>query len=376
MSSWDSIQEEIVNLSLTRPDAIDVIRRQKMKDVQNITGRPLIVYATGNLTILGFLFLAILIIVLPLTAFISQQHAAGGNLPSIGGCQIFPSDSVFNYDISNLPVHPLSTTYITTVGSTWQLNAYFNHPGVGSDGFPYNIVPGTQPYVPIHFTLYGSESDPGPYPIPSHALVERPTDYHVLVVDSGNCKLYELWAGARQPDGSWNAGSGAVFDLKSNHLRPDHWASADAAGLPILPLLIRYNEVAAGAINHPIRFLLPSNIQHNYVWPARHTDGWIPSNTNAPPEGIRLRLKSSVDTSSFPPQSRIILTALKHYGMFLADRDGGGNNGLIQIAGVPDNRWDMKDLANLNKIRFSDFEVVDESGLQVSPNSAQIKTNA
>jgi hypothetical protein len=305
-----------------------------------------------------------LIAVLVLTFFPArQQQQYRQYVSTIGGCQRFPDNNIWNYDISHLLVDPNSANYIANIGKNASLYHEF---GIGR-GMPFNIVSSTQSYVPIHFILYGRESDPGPYPIPPNALIENNSDHHVLVVDSRTCKLYELWKGSRQPNGSWNAGSGAVFNLKSNNLRPQSWTSADAAGLPILPGLVSYDEVVSGAIRHALRFAV-THTQAAFLWPARH---FASSSTdpNLPPMGLRLRLKASVDISTFPPQSRIILAALQHYGMFVAD------NSPInwEIFGAPDDRWDNNDLASLRKIHGSDFEAVDESALQVSSGSAQVR---
>src|SRR6266478_1341762 len=319
-----------------------------------------------------------LLLILPLVVLISQQkepniqRAKAAIAPTLGSCQVFSSDNVWNYDISSLSLHPNSANYISYY-STDKLNAYFSSGG-GYAGFPYAVVPSTQRAVPITFTKYASESDPGPYPISTNAPIEDPnssgSDRHVLVVDSGSCKLYEMAGSYPQADGSWNAYNGAVFDLTSDNLRPNGWTSTDAAGLPILPGLVRYDEVAAGQINHALRFLLPY-AQNTYLWPARHTDGQL-TDTNAPPEGLRLRLKASVNISTYPPQSKVILQALKQYGMFLADQYGNPAAGLVEVAGAPDSRWNMTDLASLGNLHFSDFEAVDESGIQVSPDSAQV----
>ena len=319
-----------------------------------------------------------LLLILPLVVLISQQkepniqRAKAAIAPTLGSCQVFSSDNVWNYDISSLPLHPNSANYISYY-STDKLNAYFSSGG-GYAGFPYAVVPSTQRAVPITFTKYASESDPGPYPISTNAPIEDPnsseSDRHVLVVDSGSCKLYEMAGSYPQADGSWNAYNGAVFDLTSDNLRPNGWTSTDAAGLPILPGLVRYDEVAAGQINHALRFLLPY-AQNTYLWPARHTDGQL-TDTKAPPEGLRLRLKASVTISTYPPQSKVILQALKQYGMFLADQYGNPGAGLVEVAGAPDSRWNMTDLASLGNLHFSDFEAVDESGIQVSPDSAQV----
>jgi len=291
-----------------------------------------------------------------------RQHVS-----MISNCQVFPANNIWNYGISHLPVLANSANYIANIGMNNSLSADF---GNGTWGLPYNIVSGTQSYVPIHFNLYGSESDPGPYPIPLDAVIQHGRDHHVLVVNSSMCKLYELWEGSHQSDGSWNAGSGAIFDLNSNALRPNSWGSADAAGLPIFPGLVRYDQVAAGAIDHALRVVL-NHPQHTYLWPARHSDG--PSyDPDAAPEGLRLRLKASVDISSFSPHDQVILRALKQFGMFVADTDTSSNG--LQISGAPDDRWDEEDLANLSKIHASDFEAVDESALQVAPGSAQVAT--
>lgn len=286
-------------------------------------------------------------------------------IASIGGCQIFPANNIWNYDISHLLVHRNSANYIKTIATDKLQNDF----GAHFSGFPYIVVSRTQPYVPVHFH-YADESDPGPYPIPLNAPIENRSDRHVIVVDSATCKLYEMFASYPQTDGSWKASSGAIWNLRSNALRPNGWTSADAAGLPILAGLVRYDEVAAGLITHALRFAV-ANPQNTYVWPARHTDG--PNHSpNSLPEGLRLRLKASVDISSFPPQSRVILTALKHYGMFLAD-SGESNGHNIALSGAPDRHWNESDLATLTRIHASDFEAVDESSLQVSPDFGQAR---
>ena len=247
------------------------------------------------------------------------------------------------------------------------------HPDFGTvwngapNGIPFTSVPGTQQRVPVSFT-YADESDPGPYPIPSDAPIEggpnSSGDRHVLVVDRDNCVLYEMYDAHPTADGSWNAGSGAVFPLTSDALRPRGWTSADAAGLPILPGLVRYDEVSAGSIDHALRFTAV-NTQRAYVWPARH---FASSNTSTsvPPMGTRLRLKASVDISRFSPANQVILRALQQYGMILADN---GSN--LYVSGAPDPRWDDSDLGNLRQIIGNNLEVVDASSLQVDPDSGQ-----
>ncbi len=297
------------------------------------------------------------------------KTARASNFNSIGGCPLFPANNIWNRDISSLPVHSNSANFIQSIGITGHLHADFGaglYDG-GPIGIPYTVVPGNQPYVPVNFT-YADESDPGPYPVPPDAPVEggpqSSGDRHVIVVDSGTCKLYEMFSSYPQKDGSWKAGSGAMWDLNLNTLRPAGWTSADAAGLPILPGLVRYDEVASGVINHALRFTV-SRTRRAYLWPARH-DASSNTDPNIPPMGLRLRLKASVNISSFSPQNRVILTALKHYGMIVAD-----NGSSWFISGAPDNRWNNDDLHTLGTIPGSDFEVVDESALQVNPNSGQ-----
>ena len=294
---------------------------------------------------------------------------ATSNVASIGGCPLFPSNNIWNHDISTLPVHHNSANFINSIGITGHVHADFGA-GLwagGPIGIPYIVVPGSQPKVPISFT-YASESDRGPYPIPANAPIEggpqSSGDRHVIVVDSGTCNLYEMYAGYPQQNGSWKAGSGAVWNLNSNTLRPSTWTSADAAGLPILPGLARYDEVASGVITHALRVTVSSS-QSAFLWPARHSAA-SSTNPNLPPMGLRLRLKASFTISSFSPQNRVILTALKRYGMIVAD-----NGSSWYISGAPDNRWNNGDLHALGSIAGSDFEVVDESSLQVSANSGQ-----
>jgi hypothetical protein len=293
---------------------------------------------------------------------------AGG--PHIGSCATLPADNIWNTRVDTLPVHALSSSYMTSIGNTVGLHPDFGTVWNGApNGIPFVTVPGSQSRVGVSFT-YADESDPGPYPIPPDAPIEggpsSSGDRHVLVVDRDNCVLYELFAAYPQPDGSWTAGSGAIFPLNSDALRPSGWTSADAAGLPILPGLVRYDEVTAGVIAHALRFTAVQT-QRAFVWPARH---YASSNTSpsVPPMGTRLRLKASVDISQFSAANQVILQALKTYGMFLADN---GSN--LFISGAPDSRWNDSDLANLRQIVGSNLEVVDEAPLQVDPNSAQAR---
>jgi hypothetical protein len=291
--------------------------------------------------------------------------------PTVVGCPLFPADNAWNARVDRLPVHARSAEYIATIGPDVGL-----HPDFGSGtweggpiGIPFGVVPGSQPLVPISFE-YADESDPGPYPIPRDVPVEggpaSSGDRHVLVVDRDRCRLYELFAAYPQPDGSWRAGSGAVFDLRSNALRPATWTSADAAGLPILPGLVRYEEVAEGAIRHALRFTA-SRTQKAFVWPARHQAS-SSTDPTLPPMGQRFRLKTGFNVSSFPPRVQVILNALKTYGLILADN---GSNWFI--SGAPDERWDNDELHALAQVHGRDFEAVDVSSLMVNPDSGQAR---
>jgi hypothetical protein len=264
---------------------------------------------------------------------------------------VFPADNPWNRDVSALPVDPNSANYLGAIaglGGNQKLHADFG--GAGEYGIPYITVPGTQPKVPVDFTDYGDESDPGPYPIPLNAPIEGGSDAHVLAVDRDHCKLYELFASS--PGASrWSAASGAVFDLTSNALRPEGWTSADAAGLPIFAGLVRYDEVASGHIDHALRFTL-SRTQRAYLHPATH---WASSSTNVnySPMGLRFRLRADFDLSSYTGQARVVLNALKKYGMIVADN---GSNWFI--SGAADTRWNDNDLDQLKQVPGSAFEVV------------------
>jgi len=281
---------------------------------------------------------------------------------------MFPADSFWHATVSGLPVHPSSSAWVASIGASSHVHADFGS-GLwngGPIGIPWVAVGSGQPSVPISFD-YADESDPGPYPIPSNAPIEGGAgstgDRHVLVVDQGSCRLYETYD-AHPGAGSWHAGSGAVWDLRSNALRPATWTSADAAGLAILPGLVRYDEVAAGHIDHPIRFTAPRS-QQAFIWPARHQAG---SSTNPalPPMGAWFRLRSDYDTSRLGPQARVIAEAMKSSGIILAD-----NGSSWYISGAPDEHWHNDDLHTLDPIAGSDFVAVDTSGLAVDPGSGQ-----
>ena len=287
-----------------------------------------------------------------------------GGTPELGpgasfhGKRLFPSDNPWNQDISTAPVDPNSANLIASIGLNSGLHPDFGTVYNGApNGIPYIVVSGAQLLVPVNFTLYGDESDPGPYPVPANAPIEggpgSTGDRHVLVIDRDNWKLYELGNAFPSNNGaSWSANCGAIFDLNSNALRPAGWTSADAAGLPIFPGLVRYDEVfEQGAINHALRFTVQYS-RRAYVNPARH---WASSDTNPnlPPMGMRVRLKASFDVSGFSPAMQVILRALKKYGMMVADN---GSNWFI--SGAPDPRWNDDELSTLKVIKGSNFEVV------------------
>jgi hypothetical protein len=285
--------------------------------------------------------------------------ATGGE--TLAGRRPFPADNPWNTDISTAPVDPNSATLIASCGDRGL------HPDFGTvwngapNGIPYIVVPGSQAKVPVSFT-YASESDPGPYPIPPNAPIEggpnATGDRHVLVIDRDNWKLYELFD-ARPVDGGarWTAGSGAVFDLSSNALRPAGWTSADAAGLPIFAGLVRYDEtVELAEIRHALRFTCPRT-RRAYVPPATH---YASSSTDPalPPMGMRVRLRSDFDVATYPADVRVILRAMQRYGMFLADNGSGW-----YVSGAPDPRWSDDNLATLARVRSTDFQVLRIQGL-------------
>jgi hypothetical protein len=281
-----------------------------------------------------------------------------GSGASLHGKQLFPADNPWNQDISNLPVDPNSANLIASIGVNTGLHPDFGTVYNGApNGIPYIVVSSTQSLVPMNWTAYGPESDPGPYPVPPNAPIEggpnSTGDRHVLVIDRDHWKLYELGYGFPLDNGaSWNANCGAIFDLNSNALRPAGWTSADAAGLPIFPGLVRYDEVfEQGEITHAIRFTV-LNSRHAYVAPARH---YAASSTdpNLPPMGMRVRLKASFNISGYSPAMQVILRAFKKYGMIVADN---GSNWFI--SGAPDPRWNDDELSTLKNIKGSNFEVV------------------
>lgn len=270
----------------------------------------------------------------------------------IGTIKVFPDNNPWNTDISGEPVDPNSANLIASIGNNTNLHPDFGTMWEGEPiGIPYNVVGGTQTKVGINFGK-AEESDPGPYPVPANALVEAGSDHHVIVMDTVHKLLYELYDVSKNSNNSWNAESGAIFDLTSNQLRQDYWTSADAAGLPIFPGLVRYEEVVIkGVINHALRFTV-DNSRNAFVHPATHAASDNIS-TNLPPMGMRVRLKAGFDISSFSPHIQVILKALKKYGMFVADN---GSNWFI--SGAPDSRWDDDELGELKTIKGNNFEVV------------------
>ncbi|MEZ5353359.1 MAG: hypothetical protein R2762_12040 [Bryobacteraceae bacterium] len=303
------------------------------------------------------------LILFPVAAALAQ--------PQIGGCPVFPPNNAWNTPIDRLPVLSGSDRLVDTIGSSRPL-----HPDFGSGlyqgrpiGIPFVTVSPDQSPVRVTFQ-YADESDPGPYPIPPGALIEGGAastgDRHVLVLQRGACVLYELFDSHPQADGSWRAGSGAVFPLRSNRLRPSGWTSADAAGLPVVPGLVRYEEVAAGEIAHAIRFTA-TRTRRSFVWPARHF-----ASTRTGPEfpamGQRFRLRANFDISGFHPENQVLLRAFKKYGLILAD-----NGGDWFVSGVPDERWNNDRLRELQRIAGSNFEAVDVSELIVDDSSGEAR---
>jgi len=300
-------------------------------------------------------FLPLLLMVL------SGSSARALPLPGAPHCTILPASNAWNQRVDTLPVAADSAQLIASMGASTGL-----HPDFGAGlyagqpiGIPFDVVSKTTPRTRLTFD-YADESDKGPYPIPKTVHIEGGRssngDRHALLLDRDACRLYELYALYPKPGGGWKAGSGATWNLRSNAVRPAGWTSADAAGLPIFPGLARYDEVARGAIDHALRFTA-SRTRRAYVYPARH-DASSSDDPSLPPMGARVRLKASVDISGYPRQARIVLQALKTYGMILADN---GSN--WYISGAPDPHWSNDALHALGGIKGSDFEVVDTSSL-------------
>jgi hypothetical protein len=295
---------------------------------------------------------ASILIVAGLTVAPIAPSFAAGPPPREAGCAMFPATYPLNEEIASAPVSPNSAKYIAAIGASAHLHPDFGKPA--SYGIPYAIVGAEQPAVPIDFTEFPEESNPGPYPIPPNAPVEgagEEGDRHVLVLQKGACKLYELYHAKRSGAG-WEAGSGAVFNLRSDALRPEGWTSADAAGLPILPLLARYPEVHRGRIDHALRVTVPET-QRGYIHPATHfaSDS---SSPDLPPMGLRLRLSAGFDLAPYHGEALVILEALKRYGLVVAD-----NGSPWFITGAPSSSWNEEDLNTLKSVPGSAFEAVD-----------------
>ncbi len=277
---------------------------------------------------------------------------AAGASPTVGPCPVLPPGNVWNTTVADLPVDPQSARYLAAIGLGDGLHPDFSRNG--GYGIPFQMVPPRTKAVRVRFH-YAAESDRVPYPIPRRPRIERGSDRHMLLVDGRRCRLYELFD-ARRVRGRWTAGSGAVFDLRAHPSRPVGWTSADAAGLPIFPGLARYAEVRAGVIPHALRFTAPRTADR-FIFPARHRAGI--AGAGLPPMGLRVRLKATVDISRFGPQARVVLTALRDYGMILAD-----NGSPWYITGAPSAGWDDDDLHQLGRITGADLEVVDTRGLR------------
>jgi hypothetical protein len=300
----------------------------------------------------------------------AQTPALQTSGPQIGGCPVFPADNVWNVPVDKLPVDPPSTAYIDTIGAGLGL-----HPDFASDrysGIPFTL---TDSHVTPAKVIFDrpDESDPGPYPIPPNPNIEGgpnaspDSDRHILLVETDRCILMELSSVTRVSDTVWKAYSGITMDLNGYKLRPDGETSADAAGLPMLPGLVRYDEVASGEIRHALRFTVPKTL-NGHIWPARHDASSI-NDRRYPPMGLRFRLRADYDISGFSKTNQVILTALKRYGMFLAD-----NGAAWFLSGAPDPRWNDDDLHQLTKVKGRDFEAVNETSLVSNRDSARVKS--
>jgi hypothetical protein len=288
--------------------------------------------------------------------------ASASRLPQAPACPVFPASSPWNQRVDRLPVAPDSDRIAAGIGLDDHVHADFGSGrwNGGPIGIPVTVVRGTQHKVRVAFE-YAAESDKGPYPIPANVAIEggrnADGDRHALVVDRDRCRLYELFALYPAAGGGWRAGSGAIWDLRSNRLRPAGWTSADAAGLPILPGLARYEEVARGRIDHALRFTV-SRTRRAYVWPARHFASDL-TDPALPPMGLRFRLKRDYRIAGFPRQARIVLQALKEYGLIVAD-----NGSDWYLSGAPHPKWSNEQLHTLHRVPGSAFEVVDASSLR------------
>src|SRR5271165_3887290 len=297
----------------------------------------------------------------------ASSAGAATMVPGAPSCPMFPADNIWNTGISTLPVNTNSNAWMSSMNAT----TTFLHPDFGPSGdpsnpygIPYTVVPAGHPFVNIAFQ-YADDSDPGPYPFGADTPIEggqsSTGDRHAIMVDPSTCTLYELYDAQYSPSGS-TAGSGAIWNLNSNALRPAGWTSADAAGLPILPGLVRYDEVQSGIITHAIR-MTAETTDTSYLWPARHEAG-TSSNPDLPPMGARFRLKASFDISVYSAQAQVVLRAMQQYGLILADN---GSN--WYFGGTADDSWPIALVDELKSIPASAFEAVDESSLMIDPNS-------
>jgi hypothetical protein len=303
-----------------------------------------------------------LVAVVGLALLASGGEAEALRHPAAPRCPVFPASSPWNQRVDRLPVAADSDAVVRSIGVEDHVHADFGS-GLwdgGPIGIPVTVVGRNTPRSRVSFE-YASESDRAAYPIPRGVKIEggpnADGDRHAILVDRDRCKLYELFAVYPRPGGGWRAGSGAIFDLRSNRLRPAGWTSADAAGLPIFPGLARYDEVKRGRIDHALRFTV-SRTRRAYVWPARHFASDL-TDPSLPPMGLRLRLKAGFDTGPFPRQARIVLEALKRYGMIVAD-----NGSDWYVSGAPDPRWSNDQLHTLHRVTGSAFEVVDTRSLR------------
>ena len=296
---------------------------------------------------------------------VTTEPTTSSSGPALANCPMFPADNYWNAPINSLPTHPQSDAWIESIGSAEEFHMDFGSGEFdgGLIGIPYDVVSGSTvtKYSPEFY--YQDESDTGPYPIPDNPSIEAGSDHHILVVDIDTCTLYEIFD-ASFDNGQWFGGGGAIFDLNSNALRPDTWTSADAAGLPILPGLVRYDEIEAGEIKHALRFTAEETA--GYIWPGRHQTA--DPDDNIPPLGARFRLTADYDISGFPSEMQVILQAMKTYGIILADN---GSN--WYVSGAPDERWDNDMLHLLDILTGEDFEAVDTSMLMVDLNSGEVK---
>jgi hypothetical protein len=293
-----------------------------------------------------------------IAALVLAAPAAAAPLPDAPACEIFPATNVWNQRVDGLPLKGNSREIVRSIGADLHLHADFGS-GLwngGPIGIPVTVVDSSTPLATVDFE-YAGESDAGPYPVPDDVAIEggpdAEGDRHAIIVDRDSCTLFELFAAYP----SWSAGSGAIWDLSSNALRPRGWTSADAAGLPILPGLARYDEVAAGSIDHALRFTVRRS-RRAYVYPARHFASPYTSRA-LPPMGLRLRLRHNFPVKTFPAQAQVLLRALKRYGMIVAD-----NGSSWYVSGAPDPGWDNDDLHTLHGVKGFDFRVVDTSSLR------------